>query len=564
LIGETPSSPPAGPAGPTAGAGGQADAPRRGDAVGAARAAGLGVVVLARDGAVVELSAGCARFLGRAAPILSRRVRTRGPGCELRRRLHPDDLRRALRLWRAAQRGLPGRDRLRLRRADGRLRSCAVTLRPLPRLAGQTDRIVAAVQDLTGLDLDGARAGFDERAVADIASSVPATLFACLRDDSGRLAVTFSRGRNADVLLNDDLAGGAHALGDVLTAAAGDALEARLEAAARDGGEVTTLVHGRKESGQRVQLVLIARPRFTADGTAAWVGLLLDAEGLPLPAAAADTGGDPGTGAGGTVPVAPGAASAAGHTRRDDSLVGVLRRAMHDVKNYLQPIRMLTELVIARLRPGSRERDMLDQVIRACDEAAKVVRGAMGFARGEQSDAPAETAEPRPLAALVRGRLSLVQDGLPAGIRVELDVAAPEVQVALRPLQVYQLLANLVFNAADAQGGQGPVVVRIGTAEFAEPVEVATGTLEPGRYAVLAVTDRGPGIPPEEETRIFASGYTTKQGDNSGLGLPEVRNIAASHGGGVAVQSSPGAGTTMAVYLAASAPPEEPEGGRST
>jgi signal transduction histidine kinase len=78
---------------------------------------------------------------------------------------------------------------------------------------------------------------------------------------------------------------------------------------------------------------------------------------------------------------------------------------------------------------------------------------------------------------------------------------------------------------------------------------------------VLSVTDRGAGIAPEAAERIFAAGYTTKRDENGGLGLSTVRNLAVSHGGGVDVESTPGAGTTMAVYLAAADQPAWAVGG---
>lgn len=110
-------------------------------------------------------------------------------------------------------------------------------------------------------------------------------------------------------------------------------------------------------------------------------------------------------------------------------------------------------------------------------------------------------------------------------------------------LKVKQVLANVLRNAVEASPAGGEVQV----------------TAETGTDGVrLAVADRGPGVPPDERERIFAPFYTTKE-HGTGLGLAIARELAAAHGGSVAVVARDGGGTVIEIRLpAAAAPPPPP------
>jgi CheY-like chemotaxis protein len=113
-------------------------------------------------------------------------------------------------------------------------------------------------------------------------------------------------------------------------------------------------------------------------------------------------------------------------------------------------------------------------------------------------------------------------------------------------------LLNLCVNARDAMPDGGVLRIRA-TALRITPADLAKWPdVRPGDHVLLEVGDTGPGIPPEIVDRIFEPFFTTKTPDKgTGLGLSTSLGIVRGHGGGIAVESIPGRGTTFRVALPA-------------
>ena len=113
--------------------------------------------------------------------------------------------------------------------------------------------------------------------------------------------------------------------------------------------------------------------------------------------------------------------------------------------------------------------------------------------------------------------------------------------------QMQQVLINLITNAWQAMPDGGPIAVTVTSTTTQPPPGLA---LRPGRYACVAVTDHGVGIPPDDVPHIFDPFFTTKDvGQGTGLGLSIAYGIVQDHGGWIATHSQPGQGTCMAVYV---------------
>jgi CheY-like chemotaxis protein len=117
------------------------------------------------------------------------------------------------------------------------------------------------------------------------------------------------------------------------------------------------------------------------------------------------------------------------------------------------------------------------------------------------------------------------------------------------PLQLGQVLMNLVINARDAMPGGGQIVIETGQREIDDVAGARSGA-RPGRYAVLSVADSGVGMSAEVQQRIFEPFFTTKGvGTGTGLGLSTAYGIVHHAGGWIDVQSSRGAGSRFEIWL---------------
>src|SRR5213076_2455497 len=121
-------------------------------------------------------------------------------------------------------------------------------------------------------------------------------------------------------------------------------------------------------------------------------------------------------------------------------------------------------------------------------------------------------------------------------IPLEFDSTLDEVYLKGDPNALYDMLVNLVRNAADASAGR-PAPIRVG-------MEQVGGSLG------LTVRDEGAGIRAEDLERIFEPGFTTKEfGEGSGMGLVVVSVVRNMFGGTITFDSRPGAGTTVTVTI---------------
>jgi signal transduction histidine kinase len=136
-------------------------------------------------------------------------------------------------------------------------------------------------------------------------------------------------------------------------------------------------------------------------------------------------------------------------------------------------------------------------------------------------------------------------------MKIKLSVTGEDVQIDADPMEVQQVLLNLVLNARDSMPLGGNIEISCGVRTTPAAFPVVGGTLVEGRWAFIEVRDTGSGIDPAIRDRIFDQFFTTKpSGEGTGLGLATVLRIAQESGGGVTVESALGVGATFTVYLA--------------
>lgn len=149
-------------------------------------------------------------------------------------------------------------------------------------------------------------------------------------------------------------------------------------------------------------------------------------------------------------------------------------------------------------------------------------------------------------------------------IAFHLRLERPDLRVLGDELQLKQVVANLLRNAAEAVAGRrGHVVVRAGALRLPNrflPEQGPAADLAPGDYVWVEVNDDGPGIPADVKARLFEPRFTTKAGGH-GLGLANVHAIVRRHHGAITVESEPGLGSLFRTFLPAAPAERDPAAG---
>lgn len=156
------------------------------------------------------------------------------------------------------------------------------------------------------------------------------------------------------------------------------------------------------------------------------------------------------------------------------------------------------------------------------------------------------------LNAVVEGIEKLLLRLIGEDIELITELAPKLPAVKADPTQIEQVLLNLAVNARDAMPHGGRLVIATARAELGPEYGSGHPAVQPGRYAMLAVSDTGCGMDAQTRAHAFEPFFTTKeQGRGTGLGLSTVYGIVKQSGGDITLESAPEAGTTFKVYLPA-------------
>jgi len=227
----------------------------------------------------------------------------------------------------------------------------------------------------------------------------------------------------------------------------------------------------------------------------------------------------------------------------------LIRTVALDFNNALTTILGHTSLVLSRLEPGHPWRKSLMQVERSAERAAEIAQDLADFSRQEKD---ARTQTPGNLNTVIRHAVELFQGPGHANILWAMQLEKRLFTVSFDEAKMQQAFARVLENSVEAVGPEGRIVVRTLNHTFAEPVTSPAVRLAAGHYVCVEITDNGTGIPLEAQARVFESFFTTKTDPrHRGLGLAWVYGIVTNHGGVVAINSQPGQGTTVRIFLPA-------------
>jgi PAS domain S-box-containing protein len=218
----------------------------------------------------------------------------------------------------------------------------------------------------------------------------------------------------------------------------------------------------------------------------------------------------------------------------------------HDFNNLLLGITLNLEHVLQHnTASGSLVWEEIEQALHAARNAAAVTRQLLVFGRKR-----AVQRQSLNLNDVVIRSQDLVNRLAGESIHVNLRLSPNLDPVLADPVQVQQVILNLVANARDAMAGGGQITIATRTVELqqAPAEEYFAAVPKAGSYVVLEVNDTGSGIGREALTHIFEPFYTTKV-EGSGLGLSTSYGIVSQSSGYISVRTQPGHGTTVRSYL---------------
>jgi len=226
--------------------------------------------------------------------------------------------------------------------------------------------------------------------------------------------------------------------------------------------------------------------------------------------------------------------------------VGMLAGGIaHDFNNLLTVITGYSELTLMRLDKADPLTANIEEIKRAAERAASLTRQLLAFSRKQ-------VLQPKVLNlnSVIANVEKMV--GRLVGEDMELRTS-PGVglgQVKADPGQIEQVILNLVVNARDAMPKGGKITIETANIYLDQAYARRHIAVQPGWYAMLAVSDTGHGMDAKTQKSIFEPFFTTKElGKGTGLGLSTVYGIVKQSGGSIWVYSEVSVGTTFKIYL---------------
>ena len=233
------------------------------------------------------------------------------------------------------------------------------------------------------------------------------------------------------------------------------------------------------------------------------------------------------------------------HSQKLEAVGQLAGGIAHDFNNLLTAILGYSELLLDELGTRDTKREYAEEIHRAGSRAASLVQQLLGFSRKQMIaprviDVNAALADSRRLLERVIGE----------DVRLDLIKSEDPIHTLIDPVQVDQVLVNLVVNARDAMPDGGTVTLRAAWVTLAKSDCDFNPEASPGEYCLLEVSDTGVGMDQRTLKKIFEPFFTTKdKAKGTGLGLATTYGIVKQNGGFIDVLSHLGDGATFRIYL---------------
>ncbi|HEX4899628.1 MAG TPA: PAS domain S-box protein [Pyrinomonadaceae bacterium] len=228
----------------------------------------------------------------------------------------------------------------------------------------------------------------------------------------------------------------------------------------------------------------------------------------------------------------------------------------HDLNNVLSPILMAIDMLQLKATDEASKKWL--EVLRTnAERGGNMVRQVLSFARGVEGERVA--LQPK---HLIKEIVKILRETFPKSVEINFELPDDLWIISADATQMHQVLMNLCVNARDAMPEGGSIFIRAENTVVDENYARMHLEAKPGRFVLITVSDTGPGIAPEIQSRIFEPFFTTKEmTKGTGLGLSTALTIVKSHGGFINVYSELHKGTQFSLYLPALDSPETVKAG---
>jgi PAS domain S-box-containing protein len=217
----------------------------------------------------------------------------------------------------------------------------------------------------------------------------------------------------------------------------------------------------------------------------------------------------------------------------------------HDFNNLLTPIMGALDRLDAKAVGDERDRKFIAAALQSAERAKTLVHRLLSFARRQ----PLQPV-PVDVSALVAGMTDLISSTLGPQIKLLVTPQDGVSPAVADPNQLEMALLNLCVNARDAMPTGGTLQLTVSSSAVKDG---QSGQISAGDYICLSVADTGVGMDEETQRRAVEPFYSTKGlGRGTGLGLSMAHGLAAQLGGALTIDSTPGEGTTICLWLPAS------------
>lgn len=235
------------------------------------------------------------------------------------------------------------------------------------------------------------------------------------------------------------------------------------------------------------------------------------------------------------------------HAQRMEAVGRLTGGVAHDFNNLLTVVIGALDLILKSPDDASRRQKFGEAALSAARRGERLTHQLLAFSRRQ-----ALRPEAIDLNALIRESDPLLRRAVGEAVTYRLKLRRGGARVSVDPAQFEAALLNLIVNARDAVGDKtdpdgGSITVQT------QACEVEAGQvneLAAGHYVCVTVSDTGVGMDEVTKRRVFEPFFTTKSvGKGTGLGLSQVYGFARQSGGGVNIESTPGEGTRITLYL---------------